>query len=292
MEESPATEVLFLSFNICKPFKFQFFILMQTSKNRALITGASSGVGLEYAHELAKKRYNLLIISNEEEKLQQVAIEVSKLYNVHVEPLFLDLATLNAADQVYQFCQQKQFEIDILINNAGIFVIDELVRISPKKIETILLLHIVTPTKLCQIFGKEMKQRHHGYILNMSSLSAWMPYPGLNLYASSKNYLKSFTLSLRQELKEYNVSVTLASPGAIATDLYHLSNQLQKTAIFFGFMIPPNTFAKKAVKKMFRKKALIMPGMVNYLMLFFIKIIPLSLVRNIMRKTNLLPLSK
>lgn len=258
----------------------------------ALITGASSGIGLAYSHELARRGYNLLIVSNEEDKLNQVSNEIAQQYNICVVPLFMNLATLDAADKVYHYCQEHQLEIDILINNAGMFLLDELIRLGAKQVETILLLHVVTTTKLCQLFGKEMKQRKDGYILNMSSLSAWMPYPGLNLYASTKNYLKSFSKALRQELKEYHVSVTMACPGAIATDLYHLSHQLQNIAVHLGIMMRADKFAKRAIKKMFRRKATIMPGIVNYLMIPFLKITPLCIVRKIMRKTKLLPISE
>lgn len=265
---------------------------MKQTNNMALITGASSGIGLAYANEMAKRGYNLLIVSNEEEKINQAAIEISIKFKVEVIPLFMNLAMVDAAEKVYHYCKENQLVIDVLINNAGMFLLDELVRLDSKKIEDILLLHVVTPTKLCQQFGRDMKQRNYGYILNMSSLSAWMPYPGLNLYASSKIYLKSFSKALRQEMKDYNVSVTMACPGAIATDLYHLSHKLQNIAVNLGFMMRPEKFARLAIKKMLRKKAMILPGFMNYLMIPLFKLVPVRAVRIIMRKTKLLPITK
>ncbi|MDD4848490.1 MAG: SDR family NAD(P)-dependent oxidoreductase [Bacteroidales bacterium] len=262
---------------------------MNTIDKKALITGASSGIGRAYAYEMAKRGYSLLIVSNEEEQLSKVCEEISSTYPVKIQSLYINLATVDAADKVFQYCQDIQWEIDVLINNAGIFLLDELVRLKERQIENILLLHILTTTKLCYLFGNLMKQRHHGFILNMSSLSAWMPYPGLNLYASSKIYLRSFSKALRQELKDYHVSVSTVCPGAIATDLYHLSHRLQNVAIHFGFMIRTEKFAHIAIKKMFRRKAMIMPGIVNHLMIPLCQLLPLNFVRFIMRKTKLLP---
>lgn len=110
-----------------------------------------------------------------------------------------------------------------------------------------LYLHVTTPTQLCYYFGQEMKKRRHGYILNMSSLSCWLPYPGITLYASTKRYLKSFSRGLRSELLDYGVSVTVLCPGAVATNLYNLSDNLKTLAIRLGIMMRPEKLAKKGL---------------------------------------------
>ncbi len=118
-------------------------------------------------------------------------------------------------------------------------------------VEKMLYLHVTTPTQLCYYFGQEMKKRRHGYILNMSSLSCWLPYPGITLYASTKRYLKSFSRGLRSELLDYGVSVTVLCPGAVATNLYNLSDNLKTLAIRLGIMMRRKNWLKKGLMPCF-----------------------------------------
>ena len=166
----------------------------------ALVTGASSGIGLAYAKELARRGYDLLVVSNEQERLQRVAAELSDAFGVRVLPLYMDLARAEAARELYDYCQQMQLDIEVLVNNAGIFFFDDLTEVAASRIEKMILLHIQTVTMLCHYFGGAMRRRGRGYILNMSSLSAWTPAPGISVYAASKSYLRKLSQMLRYEL--------------------------------------------------------------------------------------------
>ena len=157
-------------------------------------------------------------------------------------------------------------------------------------VEKMLYLHVTTPTQLCYYFGQEMKRRRHGYILNMSSLSCWLPYPGITLYASTKRYLKSLSRGLRSELRDYGVSVTVLCPGAIATNLYNLSDNLKSLAIHLGIMMRPEKLARKGINALFRRRYLLVPGLLNKVFTPIAMIIPHGLVRWIMRKTGSLRL--
>ena len=158
----------------------------------ALITGASSGMGLEYASQLAQSGCNLLIVSNEEEKLKAVAERLQSEYHVNVIYKYQDLAKQEAAQELFDFCQQNGLQIDILINNAGIFFFKELNSATIEKASAMLMLHVYTPTRLCSMFGDEMKKRRYGYILKVSSVTSSMAIPGLTMYEATKAYLKSF----------------------------------------------------------------------------------------------------
>lgn len=257
-----------------------------------MITGASSGIGLEYARVMAGKGYNLVVVSNEEERIGETGKWLEMQYGVEVCALYMDLAVAEAPEKLYAICLEKGIEVEVLINNAGIFYLGEVAEGSPGLTEKMLLLHVNTPTMLCRLFGKDMKARGHGYILNMSSLSAWLPCPGIALYASTKNYLKSFSRAFRSELYDYHVSVTVLCPGAVATDLYHLSHRLQRLAVRLGIMMEPGKLAARGVRAMFRKRATVVPGFINHLFIPLVCLLPSGLVRWGMRKSGLLPLVK
>ena len=137
----------------------------------ALVTGASSGIGLEYARQLAAQGANLVMVSIDREDLDREAKKIVDISGVSVETICMDLAQPDAANKLYYHCRQKGIQIEILINNAGIFSFQEITRTDPKKIETMLQLHIGTVTHLSRLFAADMCNRKHGYILNMSSLS-------------------------------------------------------------------------------------------------------------------------
>ena len=191
----------------------------------ALITGGSSGMGLEYARQLSEIGCNLLLVSNQEEELEKAARELGR-DGIQVLPHYQNLATETAAEELLAFCQAENLQIDILINNAGMFFFEELTRENEAKALTMMRLHIFTPTRLCIQFGEEMKKRGYGYIINMSSMAAKLPCPGITIYSATKAYLKSFGKSLYFEMRPYGVGVTTVCPAAIATPLYRLKPSL------------------------------------------------------------------
>ena len=234
----------------------------------ALITGASSGMGLEYARQLAQSGCNLLIVSNEEEKLKEVAEQIQNEYKVRVTHKYQDLARTEAAEDLYEFCQQNDIQIDILINNAGIFFFKELDETTIGKANTMLRLHVYTPTQLCYLFGKEMKKRGYGYILTVSSVTTHIPVPGLTMYAATKAYLKNFMKSLYFEMRPYGVSTTVICPGAVDTPLYNISpkySKLMRFCVKLRIVYSPQLLVNKALKAMFRKRRCKTPGFINLL---------------------------
>ena len=141
------------------------------------------------------------MVSIDREDLDREAKKIVDTSGVSVETICMDLAQPEAANKLYDHCRQKGIQIEILINNAGIFSFQEITRTDPKKIETMLQLHIGTVTHLSRLFAADMCNRKHGYILNMSSLSCWTPYPGIALYTATKAYIRVFTRALGYELR-------------------------------------------------------------------------------------------
>ena len=240
----------------------------------ALVTGASSGIGLEYAKALAKQGYDLLIVSNQENEIKDVAIQLHQEWHVNVSSLYMDLADDNAVNNLLAYCHENNMEVEVLVNNAGVFFFNELVNTDLRRIDLMLDLHVKTVTRMCRVFGEEMKQRGHGRIINMSSMSAWMSMPGINIYNATKAYILNFSRSLWYELKPYGVTVTAVCPGAVDTSLYGLAPYWRRVAVGVGVSMPPAKLVKKALRASERGKKQTLPGWINHLFIPIIKHLP------------------
>ncbi|MBQ6769502.1 MAG: SDR family NAD(P)-dependent oxidoreductase [Bacteroidales bacterium] len=250
----------------------------------ALITGGSSGMGLEYARQLAEVGCNLLLVSNQEKELERAAETLKQGRDLQIIPYYQDLAAETAADELLDFCHAIGLEIDILINNAGMFSFEELTPENEAKSLTMLRLHIYTPTRLCILFGEEMKRRGYGHLINMSSMAAKLPCPGITIYSATKAYLKSFGKSLYFEMRPYGVGVTTVCPGAIATPLYRLKPKLLRLGVKIGLIGTSQWLVRKALKGMMRKKRVVRPGFMNLYLPPLIAVLPKRLVDVIWQK--------
>ena len=249
----------------------------------ALVTGGSSGMGLEYARQLAAIGCNLLLVSNQKAELEKASEEL-KANDIQVVIHYHDLATETAADELLAFCQTENLQVDILINNAGMFFFEELTPENEAKAMTMMRLHILTPTRLCLLFGNEMKQRGYGCIINMSSMAAELPCPGITIYSATKAYLKSFGKSLYFEMRPYGVGMTTVCPAAIATPLYKLKPSLLRLGVNIGLIGTPQWLVRKALKGMMRKKRVVKPGFMNIYLPPLIAVLPKRLVDRLWQK--------
>lgn len=251
----------------------------------ALVTGASSGIGLRYARTLALVyHYNLLMISNQSAELEQSAREIHDESGVETLTLCMNLAAMDAADDVMKYVHDHQLEVDVLINNAGMLIFDPLVDVPVARVDTLLMLHVVTMTKLCRLIAPEMMERGRGYILNMSSMSAWMAMPYIQCYNASKAYVLSFSKSLWYELNPYHVHVLAMTPGSTDTGLLPFPPQWGKILRAVGITMSPERLVSRALKVLFhtsRKRC--MPGAWNYIIVPIINHLPDWLVRFFMK---------
>ena len=248
----------------------------------SLVTGASSGIGLQYATQLARDYHtDLLLVSNQEDELRKVAEDLEAQYKVRAIPHYADLSKQDAAEDLYDYCHANNLVVDILINDAGVFFFNPYCETSMKRISLMLNLHMITVSKLCRLFGEDMiarqltdeeqaqticgKPRRKGYILNMSSMSAWMAMPGIQTYNATKAFIYNFSKSLWYELKPKGVNITVMTPGAVDTALFGLAPNLRKLAVNLSVSIPPEKLVKRALRSMFRGKKADMPGVINHL---------------------------
>lgn len=250
----------------------------------ALITGGSSGMGLEYARQLAGRGYDLVLVSNREEELDTAAEALRAQFPINVTTRFQDLAVPDAADSLFEWCQKEEILPDIVINNAGMFFFKELQPEDLERAQAMVNLHIVTVTRMCMLFGNAMKQRGNGYILNVSSMAARIPAPGITIYSATKAYLKSFGKSLSYELRPYGVSITTVCPAAIATPLYRLSPEKMRLGVRIGLVKTPKWLVNRAIRAMFRRRRVVSPGFMNVWLPPLIALLPGPLVAFIWKK--------
>lgn len=253
-------------------------------KTWALVTGASSGIGREYARALAHRGCRLLLVSNQPDELLRTAEELKTTYGVRAVTIATDLARADAAQFLYDYCQREEIRVSILINNAGIFSFNDLSHTPLNRIETLLNLHVLTVTHLCRLFGADMAAAGSGYILNMSSLSAWMSVPGIALYNASKAYIRNFSRSLHDELHARGVAVTVVCPGGVATDLYRLNRRYQRLGVRLGILMPPEKVAEKGLQALFHGRRQSIPGRINRLFRPLFPLIPAGLIRQIKQR--------
>lgn len=242
----------------------------------AVVTGASGGIGLEFCKTLAERGASLLMISIDDAPLHEAAAIIHEVYGVPAYPMTLNLCDPSATDRIWSYLGNLNLDPDILINNAGIFSFAPVTEISEKKVEAFVDLHVRAATMLSVRFARYFKQRKSGYILNMSSMSCWMPMPGLAMYSATKAYLRAFTRSLHYEMRDYNVKVMVACPGGIATDLFGLPANLKQLALRLHAIEQPDAFARKAVTRLLKGKQQYINGFINRLAIFFVGIMPTS----------------
>jgi len=244
----------------------------------AVVTGASSGIGWHISEQLAARGYSIVAVSNQSEALRKLKSELQETYRITVFTIDCDLSTSGAAELIFNYCRQKELQVEVLVNNAGMLVYGEAMSVDIKRINTILQLHMNTPVLLCRLFGDHMAENKKGHILNISSISAAMPYPTISLYGPTKSFLRGFTRALHSEMKGSGVSVTCLIPGATATDLYDTDQINLPLLIRLGIMKRPEDVARAGVLALFRGKAESVPGIINKLILLFIPLIPHALI--------------
>lgn len=240
----------------------------------AVVTGASSGIGLEFARQLAKKRFSVVMVSNQARELEECAENLRSMYFVEAHALPLDLCDPGAVEAIIAYLEENGIVPEVLVNNAGIFDFKPVSELPEGRVDIYIDLHVRAVTALSVAVGRVMARQRHGYILNMSSMSCWMPMPGIAMYSATKAYMRAFSRAFRIEMKDSGVSVTVACPGGIATGLFGLSEKLSRFAVRIGVLVTPERFVKLALKKMFRRKAQYINGGLNRLSIVAVASLP------------------
>lgn len=184
----------------------------------ALITGASSGIGREFARIFAARDFNLVLTARSEEKLNRLAEELRQSYGVGVAVIPADLSLETEPERLYREVAERGIHVDQLVNNAGAGKVGDVIDIDPQVMEQLIHLNVSSVTMLCHYFGSAMRAKGSGRILNVSSLGAFIPDPHFNVYGPTKAYELFLTEALSGELKGSGVTVSCLCPGPTKTN--------------------------------------------------------------------------
>ncbi len=239
-------------------------------------------MGLEFARQLAARGYDLVLVSNQEQALADTARELSG--PVSVRTRFQDLAQERSADGLVAWCDAQGLVPDVIVNDAGMFFFKELQAEDLDRVQAMIHLHVTTITRLCLLFGARMKERGSGYILNVSSMAARLPVPGITVYSATKAYLRSFGRSLSYEMEPYGVGVTTVCPAAIATPLYNLDEKWMRIGVRTRFIHTPEWLVRRSLRAMFHRRRLIQPSSMNVWLPALIALLPGPVISRIWEK--------
>ena len=238
----------------------------------ALVTGASSGIGLEIAKILASQNYDLVICARREKELLDLAEEISRQHAVNCKVIVADLTTEEGVDLLIK----DSGEVDILVNNAGFGILGDHFDMQLGRQLEMIELNIHALTRLSHVFGNLMVKKGRGRIMNVASIASYISGPSFAVYCATKAYVLSYSRALHKELKNKAVTVTALCPGYVTTGFQEVAGmELSKMEKLTA--VPVKKVAEIAVKSMHKGKREVMPGIVNKPLPLVTKITPMWL---------------
>lgn len=249
----------------------------------ALITGASSGLGLEFAHIHASKGDNLVLVARSQDKLEALKLALENEFKISVTVMVKDLSDQYAPKTIYDELQQKQITIDYLINNAGFGDYGFFAECDWEKQLEMINLNVTALTYLTRLFLPQMIKNKFGKILNVASTAAFQPGPTMSVYFATKAFVLSFSEAIANELKDTGVTVTALCPGATETG-FKAAAALGGSNLFKGNGIAGSKdVAEFGYKAMMAGKTVVVHGIVNSLMAQSVRFAPRNIVAAIAR---------
>jgi short-subunit dehydrogenase len=250
---------------------------------RALITGASSGLGLEFAELLAARKVNLALAARRQEPMEKLAYELSRKYGVDVLVEAIDLASPGAASRLKSALDARSVAVDILVNNAGYGLHGDFLETPIERTVNMTHLNITALTELTYLFGRDMATRRSGYILLVASLLAFQAVPSYAAYAATKAYVLALGEALHDELRPHGVVVTSLCPGHAATG-FDAAAGATVSPLLRLLTMKPRPVAASGIRALLQGKAMVVAGLSNKLAAFSNRLTSRSMQRATMRR--------
>ena len=252
----------------------------------ALITGASAGIGREFARQLAGRARSMILIARREEQLLELNHELQQQHeNLRVHIRKADLSNLAQLKELMESLDREQVEIDLLVNNAGLGDAGLFATSDPTRNEQMLLVNVVALTSLSRHLLPHMIAKRHGGILNVSSSAGFLPIPGDGVYAATKAYVTSFSEALRAELRGTGVSVCALCPGPVQTEFQEVARR-QGVQPRLGpkfVVVPVEQVVRDALAALESDRPLVIPGFAMKFVMFLSRLMPMPLLRLVFR---------
>jgi uncharacterized protein len=255
-------------------------------RETVLITGASSGIGYEFAKRFAKEQYNIVAVARSESKLQALKQELEAKYGIEVFVYTKDLSNQDEVSALYEEIKKENIVIDILINNAGFGLFGEFTKTNLAEELNMIDLNIKTLTHLTKLVVVDMVKRNKGKILNVASTAAFQPGPLMAVYYATKAYVLSFTEALENELKGTNVTVSALCPGPTETGFAGRANLSQSKLFKSLDVMNVHQVVEVGYDGLLKGKTIIIPGWKNRLLAMSARLMPRKLVTSIVRKVQ------
>lgn len=244
----------------------------------ALITGATSGIGLELALNFARDGINLVLVARNSEKLEEMKKRLVEDYGVKVFTLAKDLTKDEASKEIFEALDNEGIQVEYLVNNAGFGTFGRLKDTDLDTEKDLVKLNVLSLLEMNKRFVPAMAERGYGYVLNVASLAAFMPGPVMANYYASKAYVLSLSEAMHEELKPYGVKVSALCPGPVKTG-FQARAQIKKTDAAKSFLMEAKKVADAGYLGMWRGKAVVIPGTFEKAVPLLVKLFPRSLVR-------------
>ena len=256
---------------------------MTRSRETALITGASAGIGRELALLFAENDFDVVLVARREAELDEVATRCREEHAVHAHVVPMDLVVPDAPAKLVQALDDEGLQIDVLVNNAGLLDMGAFAEIEPVSHERLLQLNVAVPTALTRRLLPGMIERGKGRILNVASTSAFQPVPSLALYAASKAFVLSLSESLSEELRGTGVTVTALCPGITRTEMYDRASDEHEIARSVpGLLLSDvETVAREGYEACIAGRAVAVPGLPNRVLATVAQVYPRWMVRGV-----------
>jgi uncharacterized protein len=257
---------------------------VSAGKKTALVTGASMGIGREFARVLAENGNDLVLVARSGEKLEELARELHQHRLVKVKVLTKDLTKLNAIDEIHRQLKEEGLQIDHLINNAGFGDYGYFTETDWNKELAMIQLNVTALTYLTKLFANDMKKRGYGRICNLASTAAFQPGPCMAVYFATKSYVLSFSEAIANELDGTGVTVTALCPGPTESGFQETANMGDHPAIK-GRQIPSSeVVARFGYEAMMQGKTVAIHGVTNSILARTVGFLPRNLVTRLVRR--------
>ncbi len=246
---------------------------MELKGKTALVTGASSGLGEQFARQLAARKADVVVAARRTERLEKLASDLKAAHGVQVDVLTVDLATPEGAERLFAQTEGAGRRVDVLVNNAGFGTFAWFTEMDLAEMHRQLQLNVVTLTELCWRFSRPMRDRRQGWILNVSSIGAYVPSPGYATYSAGKSYVRSFSEALHYELSGSGVRVLSLCPGLVTTE-FHAVARHELPSYAKATAMSAEECARRGLNALFAGRRNVVPGFLNKLMALALTLLP------------------
>lgn len=249
----------------------------------ALVTGASGGLGAEFARQLAQRGAHVVLVARQAEPMQALARTLQERFGTRTVVEALDLSAVSAVEQLKTKLDEAGIAVDVLINNAGFGVFGEFVDQPLTRIDAMLKLNVLTLTALTHVFAADMVRRRSGYILLTASIGAFQATPLYAAYSASKAYVLLLGEALHEELRPRGVTVTVLSPGVTATGFFGVAGQTP-TPYQRLLMMSPEAVVGIGLDALMRGRASVVSGRTNACIAWCNRLVPRWLQRKLAQR--------